>query len=181
MKNILILIVLVYFTSCNNNAWDEKTQQHIDSLNVVSKAQNDTSFLFVRRILNCRSDEVNSIIGKPVSELKKSTDCDYMPDCIEGSYNYNGRKVEVTYYKNIVKCVYIKDVSLDQGRVLGYLGFPNQQPTFSNKFAISFRGVLTKGIATGPLIAIEGIREAGYILDQSSVFINIESYYDKKF
>jgi len=179
-KTSLILIVALLILSCNQSGNNEKVNPQ------PTKVVIDTTYYFVRSILNCSPNEVAKKLGKPDNGLKATNDCDdeLMPSCYVATYQ--NKKYDATYYNNKLKSFYLgKACSIPYGEsAIQCIGFPRCTPTFTNNYMISWRGGTFKGnTATGPLLQIKGIQEINVFSDTSSdrLVVGVDVNYDGKF
>lgn len=143
MKKQLTIMTLSFgllFVACNNSSSDKSTEVKESSEPKIadvysSKKQEarDTSYYFVKRLLNSTPIEVEKILGKPDGRIKQSRDCDYLPTpCMEA--NYQKGKYEVLYSNNLLKWITVNDVTgkyFDESAV-ELLNFPKSIPSNRN-------------------------------------------------
>src|SRR5258708_719435 len=141
MKSILPLSLVIFLSifSCKPSTKKEEniTDQTIKEKNEVI----DTTYFFVRRILNASPKEVASKLGSPDQPLTNSRDCvieNAVGTCVQGMYQ--GEKYFVEYSHNRLKWVEIERFQWFDEDVIQRLGFPKLTPTFSGSEVISWRG-----------------------------------------
>lgn len=125
------------FGACNNSPSEKATDDKVKTESKVAdegtshkQEPKDTSYYFVKRLLNSSPKEVEKILGKPDGKIKQSKDCDYLPTpCLEA--NYQKGKFEILYSNNLLKWITVNDVSgkyYDETAV-ELLNFPKSIPT----------------------------------------------------
>ena len=132
----LIGLSLLFLLSCNNSPSENSTDQakieastkKVDDDSAKFKAMVDsikkanggkpgktyasveTSGHFIRSILNKSPKEVEKALGKADKPFTRSTDCDYLPTCMQTTYQ-NG-KFEALFYENKLKWLEINRTDL---------------------------------------------------------------------
>jgi len=177
MKPTLLysLISLYIFIGCSQ---PEKNSTGIQAENKTTAEQEprtkDTSYYFVKGLLNASPSEVEQILGKPDNKIKKSKDCDYLPSCDEANYRNGG--FEILYYKNKLKWISINKVKgfwYDPSMIEAF-NFPMKVPSVQNKIFIHWKNY-------------EGIKLIGFFSKDENpnavnyVLIQVDENYDKKF
>lgn len=136
--NLLILVLL--FGACNNSSLEKKTETNSNNEPQITdkgpsqqQESKDTTYYFVKRLLNSSPKEVEKVLGKPDSKIKQSSDCDYLSiPCMEA--NYQKGKFEVLYSNNLLKWITVNEVigkSFDENAV-ELLNFPKSIPSKVN-------------------------------------------------
>src|SRR4051794_11304432 len=106
---LALYCITVFCLSCGQT--QEKTSEaNSSSTDNKAIAQIDTSGHFIRRILNTSPKEVEKGLGKSDKPLTSSKDCDYLPSCMNTTYQ-NG-KYEALYYENRLKWLEINRTDL---------------------------------------------------------------------
>jgi hypothetical protein len=189
MKNLLsILIVagMVTFISCGSSKKEqeakEKTKQ--DSINAAKKVKKeadslataknekkkqDTSFYFIKRILNASPVEVGKIIGKTDNGINKSDDCENLPYCEEAFYQ--NEKYDVLYYNNMLKFISIKGINnLEYNEnCIRYLNFPIEPASVINNVNIRWNNTY------------EGINAIIFYPSTHIISVEVNGNYNKRF
>ncbi|HTH55744.1 MAG TPA: hypothetical protein VL728_06830, partial [Cyclobacteriaceae bacterium] len=155
----LLLTIVLSFFGCNRST---KNMENTTDRPIGAKRQPiDTTYFFIRRILNASPREVALKLGNPDQQLAISRDCvieNPAGTCVQGTYQHE--KYFVEYSRNKLKWIEIERFKPFDEDVIQRLGFQNLTPTFSGKQVISWRGQKFKGNASnGPLLSIPGIIE----------------------
>jgi hypothetical protein len=157
---------IILLLSCSQSGYKTNEQQIGQKGKVV-----DTTFYFIKRLLNASPIEVEKVLGKPDSEIQATNDCVSLPNCSIGQY-HNG-KYEFEYLNDRVKCVtiYLNGDKSYNENFLNMLNFTSE-PYISNNVCIRWRNI--KGISD---IAIFGDPPRG--IDYA--LIQVEENYNYRF
>jgi len=181
-KQIFLSLVFISFLyGCSQTA-NKTSEQNLSA--------NDTTFYFVKRILNVSPKVVEQILGKPDKPFEKLNDCDPLPYCNEA--NYQDGKITIDYYNNLSKIIMINEVSnmTYDNNMIGRINFPNSVPTFvSQKNNVgSIMTFWRNNPNNKEICKYDGINEIWFkSKDQdssdrvASIYIQIDKDYNKKF
>ena len=96
-SNWTFILVIILLNSCNQP--EQKNKNSIQSSqSTLTNESIDTSMYFIKKLLNCSSKEVAKKLGSPDKRIEPSKDCDYLPNCMEATYQ--NEKYEVLYCKD---------------------------------------------------------------------------------
>ena len=172
---LTLYCITVFCLSCGQT--EEKTPEaNSGSTDTKAIAQVDTSGHFIRRILNTSPKEVEKALGKSDKPLTSSKDCDYLPSCMNTTYQ-NG-KYEALFYDNKLKWLEINRTDLYNTNAIEWIGFPKAEPTFTSDLCIFWRSAETRGTATGLLIAINGLRNISACSEW--LIVSVDTHYKGK-
>lgn len=143
----------------------------------------DSTYFFIRTILNGSPKEVVKWLGPPDQPIKTTTDC-YLDDgpCQIASYQHELYFVQYNNDKlKYLECVAFP--SFDH-TTIQLLGFPKWEPTWESKQMLAWRTPSPKFTkSTGPFIPISGIIEISvFRSDKGSLLhVEVEASHDSKF
>src|SRR5437868_958670 len=106
--HLLIYLSISMLISCSSSEnKSPSTKNETTALQTKSTESKDTSFYFVKRLLNASPKEVEKQLGKPDKKIETTKDCFDMdmPKCQVATYQ--GEKFEVAYYNNRLKDIEI--------------------------------------------------------------------------
>lgn len=99
---------------------------------------NDTSFYYLKKLLNKKPEEVSQVLGNPDKGIYTTKDCDYLSSCKEGTYQ--SEKYRILYTNNKVKWIeaHISGLKFDKS-VPVKLGFGNVFSSVYNQNMIHWK------------------------------------------
>jgi len=157
---------MILFFNCTNAKKKLSTEQLSSSQGERRQETIDTSFYYVKKLLNRSSHEVAKKLGIPDGKIQITEDCDYLPSCKEATYR-NG-KYDVLYYGDRLKWLHIDVKGFLNKDAMKRIGFPSCEPTFNNpSFVIRWS------------YPVKGLREVSVF--QNYILINVDANFNDKF
>jgi len=180
---VLVIVVIIGVNQRDSN--QQSIYNHTKTTSDDIQISVDTSWYFIKKLLNSSPKEVAKILGEPDNGIKATKDLPAFLSSGMGATYQNG-KYDIVFYKNKLKYLYLDGtIGLDKipfnKTAISYIGFEQSEPTFINpELIIAWRSAETSGTATGQILSIVGIREI-YLHSNGSLGIEIEKQYNDKF